>query len=608
MMKFISNYLKAIAKHPISVIAPKLSKNQATFSPLNIISTFSIMGAITLSIINSATAQLSFRISGTLYKDNNGSKNFNSNEPILPANITINLINSTNNTVVATTTTTASGTYLFTGVMNGSYQVQVDTSDSDIPTGFILGTANNVPVAVNGSNQPNINFGFNAGSCLIGGAGGANGTGLTPYISNEIGPDGVTNRNQVDTLDDTWRNAANNAGFGKVTVWNSPGPDVPISSNAYPLLTTSSGVMVNVSLLDMPNISDCLGTVATGQPNLDISNALQGSAPRPASLYNTSAQPRFWNENSGAQNNRNAVLFEFSQPVAAFGAWFGDLETRTDGGTPAILRLFDDTGNRIGEDIIINPSIADQSLCGAATFTGCGNQTTRWIGFVDPNARVKKMLVIVGDDDLNGTGNTQHLSFIGATLAESAPTKPNLLLVKRITAINGNAITGFVDDPGTTNDNNPLWLNPVSTSLAGTINGGFVKPGDVLEYTIYFLSIGGSPATNVNLCDLVPVNSTFIPNSFNGLMPRDGGIAGADSGISLTLGSNTIYLTNVNDSPDRGQFFAAGTTPSVSCSGANTNGAIVVKVVTSPNNLPTATTPGNPATSYGFIRFRARVN
>ena len=92
----------------------------------------------------------------------------------------------------------------------------------------------------------------------------------------------------------------------------------------------------------------------------------------------------FGNQSGGESMNRNAVMFEFSQPVAAFGAWFGDLETRTNNGTPAILRLIDQSGNVIGEDTIIHPDytfLADnntsQSDCGGANssdIVGCGNK------------------------------------------------------------------------------------------------------------------------------------------------------------------------------------------------------------------------------------------
>ena len=181
---------------------------------------------------------------------------------------------------------------------------------------------------------------------------------------------------------------------------------------------------------------------------------------------------------------------------------------------------------------------------------------------------------------------------------------PQILLVKRITANNGVAITTTVDDPGSTNDNAANWPNPVdvtsgiSSYLKGATNGGTIRPGDVLEYTIYFLSNGGAAATNINLCDLVPTNSTFVPDSFSST---------PESGINLTIGATSTNLTNVPDA-DGGQFFNSGGTPSVSCSAANTNGAVVVNVVKSPANLPNATAPGTPTNSYGFIRFRAKVN
>ncbi|MGA7937405.1 MAG: lamin tail domain-containing protein [Kovacikia sp.] len=197
-----------------------------------------------------------------------------------------------------------------------------------------------------------------------------------------------------------------------------------------------------------------------------------------------------------------------------------------------------------------------------------------------------------------------RVNSVGGSNNGVVATPPSLLLVKRITAINGVDIASIVDDPGSTNDNAANWplplngANNISTYLRGQINGGTVKPGDLLEYTIYFLSNGGTAATNIKLCDLVPANSTFVPASFTN---------SPESGISLTIGPISTNLTNVPDS-DGGQFFNPGATPSVTCSAANTNGAVVVNVVKSPATLPNATAPGIPSNSYGFIRFRARVN
>ncbi|MBW4471443.1 MAG: DUF11 domain-containing protein [Stenomitos rutilans HA7619-LM2] len=201
-----------------------------------------------------------------------------------------------------------------------------------------------------------------------------------------------------------------------------------------------------------------------------------------------------------------------------------------------------------------------------------------------------------GKEDPTPATVTMPFTVAGAT--------PQILLVKRITAMNGVNITTTVDDPGSTNDNAVNWPTPIdatsgiSTYLRGTTNGGTIRPGDVLEYTIYFLSNGGKAATNISLCDLVPSNSTFVPGSFS---------TTPESGINLTIGSTSTNLTNVPDS-DGGQFFNPGATPSVSCSATNTNGAVVVNVVKSPATLPNATAPGAPNNSYGFIRFRARVN
>ncbi len=204
-----------------------------------------------------------------------------------------------------------------------------------------------------------------------------------------------------------------------------------------------------------------------------------------------------------------------------------------------------------------------------------------------------------------------------ATVTMPLTGKPNLLLVKRITAINGNStgrtvngtdidLSQFVNDPNTTDDNNSNWT---SGYLTGAIDGGVVKNGDELEYTIYFLSNGTGTAQNVLLCDRIPDNTTFLPTGFNsGSFAADpAGLPGADRGIVLSLGLNGNALSNVGDS-DRAQFFPAGVEPNtvfpnINCGGPNTTGAVVVNI----GDVVNATAPGTPNTSYGFLRFRATV-
>jgi uncharacterized repeat protein (TIGR01451 family) len=203
---------------------------------------------------------------------------------------------------------------------------------------------------------------------------------------------------------------------------------------------------------------------------------------------------------------------------------------------------------------------------------------------------------------------------------------PNLLLVKRITAINGlpqkrngdslanyeNEATNLYDD----NDNAtpvapnlrpttnkwPLIPNTTNPALIGAIDGGTIKPSDSIEYTIYFLSTGDIPAKSVLFCDRVPENVTFIPTAFNSLVAGTGGLAGADRGIAVNLGGTLKSYTNIGND-DFARYFPPGIDPAtvfpkVNCGGSNANGAVVVNFGDIPTN-----TPG----SYGFVRFQGQV-
>ena len=72
-------------------------------------------------------------------------------------------------------------------------------------------------------------------------------------------------------------------------------------------------------------------------------------------------------------------------------------------------------------------------------------------------------------------------------------TDPKLLLVKRITAINGQSnitnngqnLNAFNDDPNSTDDNNSNWPTPLNTYLRGAFETVAIKLGDIVEYTIY---------------------------------------------------------------------------------------------------------------------------
>jgi uncharacterized repeat protein (TIGR01451 family) len=210
-------------------------------------------------------------------------------------------------------------------------------------------------------------------------------------------------------------------------------------------------------------------------------------------------------------------------------------------------------------------------------------------------------------------------------IVSSNPGPPNLLLVKRITKLNGQTTTAdghtlatYIDSADNPDDDNTLntpapsghpdtdkWPDP-ATFLLGRVDAGAVQPRDELEYTIYFLSAGRVPAHHVLLCDRVPTNVSFIPTAFNSVAPAPGGLVG-DRGILALINGTTAAFTNTADG-DAARYFPPNSDPTtiypnLNCGGANTNGAVVINL----GDLPHATAPGNPAGSFGFVRFKGRV-
>ncbi|MDM9581441.1 lamin tail domain-containing protein [Nostoc sp. GT001] len=277
----------------------------------------------------------------------------------------------------------------------------------------------------------------------------------------------------------------------------------------------------------------------------------------------------------------------------------------------SVLNLWENTyqsslvGATTGQSISLTPNGQDTNASACWEATTSNNASTRCSNYLPTR-----------DTDTTGS----RVTSVGESNNGATAVNAKLLLIKRITRLNNQDLTDIVDgrsdvatnasnyvpEPYATDDSDPKWP---AGYLRGLINAGTVKPGDELEYTIYFLSNGLGNATNVKFCDLVPTNVNFIPTTFNGMTPNDGGLPGADRGIALAIGSTTptLYLSNVGDS-DRGYFYTANDSGTPSYCGTNTNGAVVVNItVPSFPNLPAATGSGTPANSYGFVRFRAKV-
>ncbi|MFE4105654.1 lamin tail domain-containing protein [Almyronema epifaneia] len=277
---------------------------------------------------------------------------------------------------------------------------------------------------------------------------------------------------------------------------------------------------------------------------------------------------------------------------------------------PAALNLWTETyqsdlvGAGDGQSISLTPNGQDDSTSACWELTTSGDANGRCAGFLPTRDTNPSNRVISAGVSNNGL--------------------PNVTLVKRITAINGGVSTlngdplnEYVNDNNDPNDDaSNTWPTPIENYLVGAIEGGRVIPGDEIEYTIYFLSNGGTDAQNVLLCDYIPTHTTFVPHAFNSSPAADpSGLPTGDRGIVLSQGTNTVALTNLSDG-DKGYYFPPGidpatTFPGIDCDGdgngnnTNTNGAIVVSLGTLPYASSTALPPASNA--YGFIRFRGQV-
>ena len=162
---------------------------------------------------------------------------------------------------------------------------------------------------------------------------------------------------------------------------------------------------------------------------------------------------------------------------------------------------------------------------------------------------------------------------------------PQVRLVKRVTRVDSNIITNVIDDP--TDPDDDASVNWPAGYLEGDIAAS-AEPSQEIDYTIYFLSDGNSAAANVLLCDLVPDDTAYVPNT---LQISQGGAAATS-------------LTDAADG-DAGESFDDAAALIAPCQGTNTDGGVYVTV---PGNLPNATAPGTPNASYGYIRFTVQVD
>lgn len=198
-----------------------------------------------------------------------------------------------------------------------------------------------------------------------------------------------------------------------------------------------------------------------------------------------------------------------------------------------------------------------------------------------PQQSVDQTGVANPNPDLNGDSDPSNDA--GPNTRTPITFGPRFRLLKRITSatrggapISGVNFGSVVNDAeGLTTAINAAGLPPIgvpsippSTPLAS---------GDEVEYTIYFLSDGGTPAIDTNLCDQIPLQASLIADT-NRL--KLGGAAPVRGG---TVFSPIAPLPANNSCSDQ----------------SNPNGSVIFGL----GNVPSVR-----GSNSGFVQFRVRIN
>lgn len=279
--------------------------------------------------------------------------------------------------------------------------------------------------------------------------------GIRLYVSSQ-----TNSAATADGQDDAWLGYG--ATLGLTSINGPVGLNATNRQAEQTVNLTPSSQTFTISTREMTsgvNSPPCKGSnISLGKTVAGNNTSLSQGAPRPTVLPSSVfSYSEVLGGISSSSGFRNALLFDFSVPLQAFGAWFGDIESRavSPQDTRALVRLFDASGNRIGNDFILEET--------ASPF---GDRRTQWIGFVSNSANVKSMLVVVGDDDpftlfaprnsnkfenlfvTNGAGFSEHLSFVGAT-ALLAPASAEVAVEGQVLTSQGlpirNAVVTFTD-------------------------------------------------------------------------------------------------------------------------------------------------------------------
>jgi hypothetical protein len=502
------------------------------------------------------------------------------------------------------------GLYIILSSTDLTVGTSVTPTTPTVPTGWTATSPLIYPITPNitSVNVTGVDFGIEQLPTAIGGS--------TPIQAN---PTGTGTAIVPTTLFTT--NASDLDGTVtayKITAFPSNATSITINGTLYfPANFPATGVTITPAQLAGMSIDPIDGAVTVSIPFQAIDNASKASATTTASLAFSGSGPvdpvsisgTVWND----KDNSGSVS-PYTNIRTGTGA---SLEVGTDTifgtSTTHLYAVLVDMTTPAG--VVIDSQMINPAPSGTYSFSNVPantlvrvllSPTTVVLNTPLPIAAVTPGWTATTPAD-SGNFNTGSVPITGKDFGVLQ--KAKLVLLKRITRINNQVINP--------NDGSHLdSITPIDTFnnvgnwppgyLIGSTNAGKIKPGDTIEYTIYFLNNQGSGAVNVNICDPIRGDQIYDPAS-----------------ISLNLTSDpTAIGTNLSDvidptTGDRAHIYASGGKPAncnvsatedldpgvtISITGTGANPATQADLI----SIPGATGVATPA-SYGLFRFRTKV-
>lgn len=483
----------------------------------------------------------------------------------------------TGDAAVAATQTGTAGAYVFNGLSNGNYWIDVDETDADLAGrsyggSNATGTADPRLVAFTGSAVADVDFPFFQDLQFLCAPGDP--TGQLAFLEGAVLESGSDLQ-----IGATYR-------F----------PDVFENVDALVEVAAFNG---GASIVALDN--DSTGVASAFQPTL---SAASGAT-------------------SSVDFNITFVVEDTTTPIAlTFKAAGVDID-----GDGSSLREFIELTNL--SSFTTGTSIDDSPVTDGTRFEsntivaqpGVSATATQTLAIAQYNS-ISQFRYRIGGIDGGTSSATQRLNslYFGCTSGPPTSSDPDVQLVKRITAVNGQTtnpndstdLTQVVNDGiADSADDHGNWP---SSYLLGELNAGLVKPGDELEYTVYFINTGGGEAADVRICDWIQPNQSLVPGLYGG------------NDIELQLGdgagSTTFTLTAASDAAtvDRAELVTVGTLPAgpdcnLPAAATDPNNAVLVIDLTGTSGTPTglttlpnATGQGIPDDAFGFFRFTTQVD